>query len=79
MFSIPPIKRFVERLEQDRPEGWRDAAEVALELSLPELVLTKLIIQQMSRITLEDQAYAIVAVSDHPATTFKLTYLNGRC
>lgn len=68
MFSIPPIKRLVERLEQDRPDGWRDAAEVALELSLPELVLTKLIIQQMSRITLEDQQFYAVPPSVLPAT-----------
>lgn len=74
MFSIPPVTRFIERLEQDRPEGWRAAAEVALELSLAELVLARLIIRQMCEVALEDhQFYAMppsvlpVAEGDVPA------------
>ncbi|HWC15355.1 MAG TPA: hypothetical protein VG929_12305 [Actinomycetota bacterium] len=66
MFSVPPVTRFIERLEQDRPEGWRAAAEVALELSLAELILTKVIIKQMSGITLEDDQFLVVPLSALP-------------
>lgn len=68
MFSIPPVNRFLERLEQERPPGWRASAEVALELSLPELALTKLMILQMARIQLEDQQFFALPPSALPTT-----------
>ncbi len=66
MFSIPPVRRFLERLEQELPTGWRAAAEVALELSLPELVVAKLTILHMSRIQLEEQQFFAMPPSALP-------------
>jgi hypothetical protein len=36
-FLEEPVTGFVERMARERPSGWRDAAGVCLELSLPEL------------------------------------------
>jgi hypothetical protein len=36
-FLEEPITGFVERMARERPPGWRDAAGVCLDLSLPEL------------------------------------------
>jgi hypothetical protein len=36
-FLEKPITGFVERMARERPPGWRDAAGVCLDLSLPEL------------------------------------------
>ncbi len=38
-FLREPVKSFVERMAADRPRGWRDAAGVCLDLSIPELAL----------------------------------------
>jgi hypothetical protein len=66
MSSIPPIRRFVERVEHQRPEGWRNAVEVVLELSFPELVLTKVVLDHMSRVELEEQHFLAMPPSALP-------------
>jgi hypothetical protein len=37
MFSTPLVDRFVDRLTRERPDGWLDAVEVVLRLSLEQL------------------------------------------
>lgn len=37
MFSIPLVDRFVDRLVIERPDGWLDAADVVLTLTLEQL------------------------------------------
>lgn len=37
MFSIPLVDRFLERLSDERPDGWLDVADVVLTLSLEQL------------------------------------------
>ena len=36
-FLREPVKAFVDRMASVRPSGWRDAAGVCLDLSIPEL------------------------------------------
>ena len=36
-FLEEPVTGFVERMARERPPGWRDAAGVCLDLSIPEL------------------------------------------